>query len=702
MRRYLAPAPVGPLERRQPPSFSVVIACYQAAGVVGDAVRSALEQTWPPLEVIVSDDGSTDDLDGALAPFGDRIVRLSGENRGPAAARNAGFRIARGEYVVILDADDVFFPERLQAIADLLIERPDLDIVTTDAVMELNGRPMRNVYNERWTFETADQRRAIIERNFVFGLAAVRREALLASGGMDETSPINPYAEDWELWMRMILSGSAAGLVDDPLARNRLGVGSLSSDRRGRRGGRIAVLEKTLASRGLRPSERDAAESSLARNRAELAALEARFALGEDGSHAREKALAVALAPVHDRRSLLPRTRIRAAAWALAPGRAGRALREEADAVWEGAGTLRHLRGRDQIAVTFYTDASELGGAELSLENLLAALSSRVETSVVGTNRAVVDRLASARPGIEALIVPSIRSLFDVRSIYAHRAAFGHLRPDIVQVNLNHPWACSWAQLAAMTTPGAGVVVVEHLPRPRLDPWDPLIKRVLERGVDAHVTVGKRAADELSRFTGVPTRSLMTIHNGVRDVELPLVSRDEGEFVVGSVGRLHAQKGYDVLVRALASLDDVAAILVGDGDERQALTRLAADLGVQDRVAFRGWADDARRSLAELDVFVLPSRFEAFPLTILEAMLAGLPVVATDVGSVSEAVIEGVTGLLVPPDDVEALAAAIDQLRLDPECRREMGARGRQRVLDLFTSDAMASRYEALYDEVLA
>ena len=161
MRPYLAPRTAGLLERRSPPTFSVVIACYQGADVVGDAVRSALEQTRAPLEVIVSDDGSTDDLDRALGPYDQRIVVLRAENRGPAAARNAAFRVAHGDYVVILDADDVFFPERLEAMAELLEQRPDLDIVTTDAIMELDGRPVRNVYNERWTFEVRDQRRAI-------------------------------------------------------------------------------------------------------------------------------------------------------------------------------------------------------------------------------------------------------------------------------------------------------------------------------------------------------------------------------------------------------------------------------------------------------------------------------------------------------------------------------------------------------------
>lgn len=361
--------------------------------------------------------------------------------------------------------------------------------------------------------------------------------------------------------------------------------------------------------------------------------------------------------------------------------------------------SLRRRTGR--ISVAYYTDARELGGAELSLANLLAALPGRVDATVVGTDRDVVERLASARTGTPAVVVPRIRSLLDLRSINAHGRAFLSLKPDIVQVTLNHPWACTWAQLVAATIPGVRVIAIEQLPREPLHRWDPLVKRLIERGVDAHVVVGARSADELARITGLRRASLRTIHNGIPDLELEPLPRVPGGFVVGSLGRLHAQKGYDVLVRALARLEGVTAVLVGDGEERQELLELAAALGVADRFVVRGWADDARRHLAGFDAFVLPSRFEAFPLSIVEAMLAGLPVVAGDVGSVSEAVVDGSTGLLVPAGDVDALVVAIERLRADATLREEMGARGRRRALDLFTAEAMAARFDALYDEVV-
>src|SRR5204862_4643563 len=159
--------------------FSVAIAAYEAARTVAQAVESALSQTLPPLEVIVCDDGSTDDTEGVLSPYDDRIVFLRKENGGEASAKNACLRAASGDFVAILDADDVYFPERLEALGELAAARPALDILTTDAFLELDGVRGRRVYEGGWAFEVDDQRRAILQRNFVFGLAAVRRERLL-------------------------------------------------------------------------------------------------------------------------------------------------------------------------------------------------------------------------------------------------------------------------------------------------------------------------------------------------------------------------------------------------------------------------------------------------------------------------------------------------------------------------------------------
>ena len=227
LRAHLAPIPARPLEPGPVPSFSVIIAAYQAAATIGEAVDSALSQTLPPVEVIVCDDGSTDDLEAALAQYRERITVLRQENRGAAAARNAASRAARGDFVAILDADDVYMPERLEALGALAAARPDLDILSTDTYFEVEGELAGRFNDQRHPFAIADQRTEILRRCFILYNAAVRRERLLELGGFDETLA---QAEDWELWIRLILAGSRAGTVDEPLARYRMTPDSLTSE----------------------------------------------------------------------------------------------------------------------------------------------------------------------------------------------------------------------------------------------------------------------------------------------------------------------------------------------------------------------------------------------------------------------------------------------------------------------------------------
>jgi glycosyltransferase involved in cell wall biosynthesis len=157
-----------------------------------------------------------------------------------------------------------------------------------------------------------------------------------------------------------------------------------------------------------------------------------------------------------------------------------------------------------------------------------------------------------------------------------------------------------------------------------------------------------------------------------------------------------------VLLAAMAQVPDTRLVIVGDGTEREDLRRRAGALGIADRVDFVGWQDDARPAIESFDVFALGSRDEAFPLTIVEAMLGGTPVVATDVGSVAEAVVQEETGLLVPPGDVPALAGAIRRLLDDDALRGRLASAARARAEERFTDVAMARGYDALWSSLLA
>jgi Glycosyl transferase family 2 len=315
VRRFLAPpAPVG-LEPGPPPTFSIVIAAYQAAATIAEAVESALTQTMAPLEVIVVDDGSTDDTQDALASYGEQIIRVRQENRGAPAAKNVGIRKSTGDFVSILDADDVYEPERIAALTELATERPDLDILMTDAYLEV-GTEVVGRFCEHTPFAVAEQNLAIFERCF-FATPAVRRETMIAIGGFDESMPMG---EDWECWIRLLHEGSLSGLVDEPLMRYRMGGPSLTANRVASLRSRVTVLER--ASRlDLSAEERRALARYLPRRRRRALLAEAEQALREGRADARQRAMKVAFAA-----SMSPSVRVAALAAVLAPRAAARRL----------------------------------------------------------------------------------------------------------------------------------------------------------------------------------------------------------------------------------------------------------------------------------------------------------------------------------------------------------------------------------------
>jgi glycosyltransferase involved in cell wall biosynthesis len=293
MRRILAPAPEQPLAAVAPPSFSIIIPAYQAAAFIADAVESALTQAVAPAEVIVCDDGSTDELAKALRPFSGRITVLRKEHGGAASARNVATRSASSEFVAFLDADNIFLPGHLEAVGDLAAMRPDLDILTTDAFLELDGHIYGRYYRGKARFIVEDQRRGIIHQHFIFGNAAFRREALLAVGGYDETV----LAEDTDLFLRMILGGSRVGLVDEPLCVYRIRSGTLSSNLpRSLRSG-VVVLERARNHPSLTSEERLYLQRELADKRREAELAEAEEALRGFAPHPRRRALKIAFGP---------------------------------------------------------------------------------------------------------------------------------------------------------------------------------------------------------------------------------------------------------------------------------------------------------------------------------------------------------------------------------------------------------------------
>ena len=240
-----------------------------------------------------------------------------------------------------------------------------------------------------------------------------------------------------------------------------------------------------------------------------------------------------------------------------------------------------------------------------------------------------------------------------------------------------------------------------RLDRPTLEG---LVRLVLRRA-DAFVVLNEAIAGELLAH-GVSRARCHVVPNGIETGAHGGGVRGTtagGPWRIVAVGRLAAQKGQDLLLRALprvrAAAGPLTLTLVGDGPDRARLEALAAELDLGDAVRFAGRVTDVRPALAEADLFVLPSRFEGHPLALLEAMDAGLPIVATAVAGNAET-LRADEGLLAAPEDPEALAAAMLTLLLDRERAARLGAAARRGAAERYSMDTMTARLLGVFRAV--
>lgn len=294
------------------------------------------------------------------------------------------------------------------------------------------------------------------------------------------------------------------------------------------------------------------------------------------------------------------------------------------------------------------------------------------------------------------------------------RRLIAYLRREHVDVIHSHMFGSNvWGTLIGRVACVPVVVAHEHT-------WSfdgkPL-RRILDRELiarfsDAFVAVSQEDRRKMIEVEGIPPEWIRFIANGIAP-SAPTPGRDlRAELgigagpLIGAVGTLRAQKAYDVLIRAVARLradhPDLRLLIAGNGRERPRLQELVDELGLTDVVLLLGRRLDVPDILAALDVAVNASDFEGSPLSLMEYMEAGLPIVATRVGGVPDLIEDGVHGLLVEPRDPVALSTAIHELLTDRDRASALGARARERRRREFDLDAMIHNIEALYEELLA
>jgi glycosyltransferase involved in cell wall biosynthesis len=327
------------------------------------------------------------------------------------------------------------------------------------------------------------------------------------------------------------------------------------------------------------------------------------------------------------------------------------------------------------------------------------------------------------RSGVKILTLPElvrrIYPLDDLKTLYKLITIFSEERPHIVHTHTSKAgFLGRWAARLA------GVHVIIHTPHGHVfwgyfNKWKTkayiFLERLTATITDRIVTLtGQEKRDHL-RYHIAHENKFTVIHSGVdlsrfsdsqvdpdavkKRLEIP-----KGTFVVGTVGRLTHIKGHKYLIEAarkiLLTRPDMTFIFLGDGELINDLKAQAASLGIYDKVKFLGWREDVAEVMATFDLFVLPSLNEGMGKVLVEAMAMGKPIIASKVGGVSDLVKNEENGLLVPPEDAEAIARSISILHSDPMKRKAMGEKGKAIAVE-YGADSMVQKINRLYRKLV-
>jgi len=372
-----------------------------------------------------------------------------------------------------------------------------------------------------------------------------------------------------------------------------------------------------------------------------------------------------------------------------------------------------------RLRIVFCIDGMGLGGTELNAYRTAERLDrSRYDISILCLQEHGPLLSRYREQGIPVLSLPlrRLHSLTALRQGVRFARYLSDERVDIVHSHdaYNNIFATACARMARVPVVIASRRWLEDLRRKSIG----VVNRYAYRIAHCVVANSPRVADVVVSEDGVPADRVAVIPNFVDETAFRSPSREEQRqrlrqlgippeaCVIGCVAGLRPVKDHETLIRAMAHLrprwSAVRLVLIGDGDVRPHLERLVTDLDLGDVVRFAGAMPNEPNLHHLFDISVLSSVTEAFPNTIVEAMAAGKPVVATRVGGVADAVIEGETGTLVPPRSPREMANAIEELLLRPELRRRMGEAAQQRARTRYHAASVLPALEALYDRLLA
>ncbi|MCF7908147.1 MAG: glycosyltransferase family 4 protein [Candidatus Omnitrophica bacterium] len=368
------------------------------------------------------------------------------------------------------------------------------------------------------------------------------------------------------------------------------------------------------------------------------------------------------------------------------------------------------------MRILYITTAAAFGGATKHVVHLMRYFAAK--GCRVGLVAGPEPRLMQAAKVIGAKVFPEPHFIYpispyhDLRALISVWRAIKFFKPDIIsshstKAGLAARLSAAWERKPVIfTAHGWSFGEGRSFGKRWFLSW---LERLAAKSTVKIICVSEYDYRLALKFRIAPPNKLAIIHNGIDPAPIGEADRMkirkelklEKATVITFVGRLNPQKDLSTLIKAAKLIAKAKIIIVGDGPLRQQVQGMIGKSNLADRVVLVGEQKRVEEFLVASDIFVLSSNWEGLPRSIIEAMLAKLPVVATDVGGVSELVKNSVTGFLVPPRDPAALAGALEKLIEDKKLRKDMGEAGYQRALRKFSLDRMLVESQQVYEEIL-
>ncbi len=718
---------------------SIIIPLYNKAPYVRRALESISVQSFRDFEVIIVDDGSTDDGAAIVAGYPDKRFRLiSQTNAGPGAARNAGLKQARCELIAFLDADDEWLPNYLQESVSLLENLgSEVASVTCGYIEHPAGVSMESRWRKRGLADGVHRIQPDTDPALVVSMLAymspcstlTRAEVVRKWGGFFDREKC-VFGEDAFLWLKVLLNEQVVFNLK-PLVQFHREAAGLSYNLSGSRPVEPFLKDPREIEAACPPALRDLLAQVIAIRAAKTACV-----LGYWGRWREARDLVKRYtAPKNWRLPYHVPAVVCSTPVGSALGASWRAITQSRtdEPARNGNSTgkltpdFQIQTPRAKIRILALVEALNVNAIAKNMFEFHRAATELAQQSTglpaIELSLVTFDRdnntaafVAAARElKIEIDLIPE-RGRFDRSVIRSLRGIVARRAPDVIVshqvkshflINISRLWKkYPWIAFNHGYTSTDRKDLIYN----RLDRWSlPKADRV--------VTVCEAFAGSLGSM-GMPRDRIYVQHNSIRRASAVGVSEiqllkealglAEGERIILCVGRLSKEKAQIDLLHAFATFTDLHSeikarlVIVGDGPERKALAAATASLGIEDRVVFAGQVNKVGVYYAAADLLVNPSHSEGSPYVLLEAMGAGLPIVATEVGGVPEILEHQQTAVLIPAGEPQAMAEAIAQILSDKSFAAKLADNAGKLVSTRFSPETYVRSLVDLYRQAIS